>query len=71
MAPTPDHRIPEQSPSPSEHETVGGAHEAETVQYEHSGIQERHGTIPLWLAVVVVVLIVWSIYYTIRYWSAE
>ena len=38
--------------------------------YRDSGIQERHGTIPLWLKALVVGLIVWGIYYTIRYWSA-
>lgn len=39
-------------------------------RYRDSGIVERHGRIPLWLAVVAVSLIVWGIYYTIRFWSA-
>lgn len=37
--------------------------------YKASGIEERHGTIPLWLQLVAYGLIVWGIYYTIHYWS--
>lgn len=38
--------------------------------YEYaSGIVERVGSVPLWLKAVYVSLIVWSIYYIIRYWS--
>jgi hypothetical protein len=40
-----------------------------TYVYRHAGIQERDGRIPLWLLMVCIGLIVWSIYYTIRYWS--
>ncbi len=40
--------------------------------YEYaSGIVERAGFVPLWLKVVYVSLIVWAIYYIIRYWSGE
>lgn len=37
--------------------------------YRYAGIQEREGRIPLWLLLVVVSLIIWSVYYTVRYWS--
>lgn len=37
--------------------------------YRHAGIREREGGIPLWLKLVCISLIVWSVYYTIRYWS--
>lgn len=37
--------------------------------YRHAGIEERDGRIPLWLAGVVVGLLIWSVYYMIRYWS--
>jgi hypothetical protein len=39
--------------------------------YRDSGLQERHGTVPLWLKAVSIGLLVWSIYYTIRYWSTS
>jgi hypothetical protein len=38
-------------------------------RYSDSGIQERHGHVPLWLWAVVVGLTVWAVYYTITYWS--
>lgn len=41
----------------------------EVYLYKDSGIQERHGTVPLWLQLVSYGLILWGIYYTIRYWS--
>jgi hypothetical protein len=45
------------------------AKDESTYVYRHAGIQERDGRIPLWLTIVCISLIVWSIYYTIRYWS--
>jgi N-terminal domain of cytochrome oxidase-cbb3, FixP len=39
-------------------------------RYKDSGIEERHGKIPLWLVFVAVGLIVWGIYYTVRYWNS-
>ena len=51
------------------------AHEAEgppeMYVYEPAGIWEYSGYIPLWLKVVSLGLIVWGIYYTIRYWSGD
>ncbi|HXC61445.1 MAG TPA: cbb3-type cytochrome c oxidase N-terminal domain-containing protein [Nitrospiria bacterium] len=41
----------------------------EVYLYKDSGIRERHGVIPLWLQLVSYGLIIWGIYYTIRYWS--
>ncbi|WP_342349352.1 hypothetical protein [uncultured Nitrospira sp.] len=40
-----------------------------TYVYRHAGIKERAGRIPFWLLLVAVGLIVWSVYYTIKYWS--
>lgn len=37
--------------------------------YENSGIEERHGRVPLWLWAVAVALVVWGIYYLVAYWS--
>jgi hypothetical protein len=37
--------------------------------YRYAGIEERDGRIPLWLTLVVVGLLLWSVYYTIAYWS--
>ncbi len=39
--------------------------------YRHAGIEERDGRIPFWLMLVVVGLLVWSAYYTIRFWSPD
>jgi hypothetical protein len=41
----------------------------ETYLYNSSGIRERHGTVPLWLQLVVIALIVWGIYYLVRFWN--
>ena len=37
--------------------------------YQHAGIQERHGAVPLWLKLVVAGLLIWGAYYMIQYWS--
>lgn len=71
MAPDPEQRLAAQRESAAERGEETAPHESETYRYEHAGIQERHGGIPIWLALVVLGLIVWSIYYTIRYWSTE
>ncbi len=39
-----------------------------TYEYKDAGIKERHGKVPLWLWVVAAVLLIWGIYYTIKYW---
>jgi len=36
-----------------------------------TGIQDRTGRVPRWLAVVGAVLLLWGAYYTYRYWDAE
>lgn len=41
-----------------------------TYVHETSGIRERSGSIPTWLTAVAVGLILWGIYYMIRYWSS-
>ena len=37
--------------------------------YRSSGIQERQGGIPLWLKLVVVALLLWSLYYMAMFWN--
>lgn len=56
--------------SPDTVDTRTDTHE-EVYLYSHSGIQEKHGTIPSWLKLVVFGLLAWSVYYTIRYWSGD
>ena len=41
----------------------------EKYAYRHSGIQERHGTMPIWLVVVAIVLACWGVFYTIQNWN--
>lgn len=48
----------------------GGKREQdETYYYENSGIEERHGRVPLWLWAVAAGLLAWGIYYLAAYWS--
>ena len=47
-----------------EHEPHG-----EVSQYEYSGIQERHGTIPLWLGLVYAAMGVFMVVYLVLYWT--
>ena len=44
-------------------------HSDSITRYEPSGIEERHGIIPTWLAIVYVVMFVWMVWYTIVFWS--
>ena len=37
--------------------------------YKEAGIMEGQGKIPLWLKLVAIGLVLWSVYYTIKYWS--
>lgn len=41
----------------------------EVHRYTSSGIQERQGGIPLWLKLVVVGLLLWSLYYMVMFWD--
>ena len=41
-----------------------------TYVHEPAGIRERSGSIPIWLILVVCGLILWGMYYMIRYWSS-
>jgi hypothetical protein len=43
--------------------------EKRAYRYRHAGIEEHEGRIPLWLTLVVVGLLIWSVYYTIQFWS--
>lgn len=46
-----------------------GSMEERPYRYRHAGIEEREGHIPLWLMLVVAGLLLWSVYYTIQFWS--
>lgn len=39
--------------------------------YKDSGISERTGYVPFWLIVVAISLLIWGVYYAVRYWSSE
>ena len=39
-------------------------------RYEPSGIWERSGHVPVWLKFVVFGLILWGVYYSMRYWNS-
>ena len=41
-----------------------------TYVHETSGIRERSGSIPTWLIAMAMGLIIWGVYYAIRYWSS-
>jgi hypothetical protein len=45
------------------------SHADSITRYEGPGIEERHGIIPTWLAVVYAVMFVWMIWYTFVYWT--
>jgi len=38
-------------------------------RYELSGIEERHGIIPVWLAVVYAAMLVWMVWYLVEFWT--
>lgn len=40
-----------------------------TYVHEPAGIRERSGSIPTWLILVACGLMLWGMYYMIRYWS--
>jgi hypothetical protein len=44
-------------------------HSESITRYEVSGIEERHGIIPTWLAIVYVVMFVWMVWYTVAFWT--
>jgi len=44
-------------------------HSDSITRYEGPGIEERHGIIPAWLAMVYLVMFVWMIWYTIVFWT--
>ena len=41
-----------------------------TYVYEPAGIRERSGSVPTWLKLMTLGLILWGVYYTIRFWSS-
>ncbi|BBJ00603.1 hypothetical protein FGKAn22_22950 [Ferrigenium kumadai] len=46
-----------------------GDQQESVYSYGVSGIEERHGHVPLWLWGVAVVLVLWGVYYLIANWS--
>lgn len=44
-------------------------HSQSVTRYEVSGIEERHGIIPAWLAVVYAVMLTWMVWYLIVFWT--
>lgn len=38
--------------------------------YESAGIAERKGSVPIWLWIVAVSLLIWGIYYLVTYWNS-
>lgn len=46
----------------------GSANES-VYYYGDSGIEERHGHVPLWLWAVAAALLAWGIYYLAAYWT--
>jgi hypothetical protein len=57
--------------APSAPERQESSDNGQPYLYRHAGIKERDGRIPLWLTLVVVGLLLWSIYYTVQYWSPD
>jgi hypothetical protein len=64
---SPTVEAPSEEPAPDPHE--GPQEDRQTYLYRHAGIEEREGHIPLWLVGVVAGLLIWSLYYMLRYWS--
>lgn len=44
--------------------------ESDVYRHEPSGIMERSGYIPLWLKLVAVGVILWGMYFAMRYWNS-
>lgn len=61
---------PEKKQPRAEKRTAPEPPHGDAYLYRDSGIQERHGNVPLWLKLVSIGLIIWGIYYTVRYWSS-
>ncbi len=38
--------------------------------YASAGVTERKGTVPIWLWLVAIALLIWGIYYLVTYWNA-
>ncbi len=41
----------------------------EVNRYEYSGIEERHGHVPVWLNVVYLAMGIFMVYYLVQYWT--
>ncbi|MEX5219553.1 MAG: hypothetical protein NW701_17120 [Nitrospira sp.] len=65
---SPDQRPADRTMSGTQPAEITG--ESHIHLYEPSGIRERSGHIPTWLTLVIFALIVWGLYYGIRYWNS-
>jgi len=44
-------------------------HDQQTEGYGGGHIEARHGRVDVWLLIVYVIMLVWSLYYGIKYWG--
>jgi hypothetical protein len=44
-------------------------HDQQTETYGGGDIEARHGRVNVWLLVVYAIMLVWSLYYGIKYWG--
>ena len=44
-------------------------HDQQTEKYGGGDIEARHGRINVWLLVVYAIMLLWSLYYGIKYWG--
>ena len=63
-----DDRHPSNQEKPKRQGLWGG-HRDEIYEFRDSNIKERHGYYPLWLTLVGVVLVLWSVWYAYKYWG--
>lgn len=65
--PPEDHQPPRQG-QPKKR-SFWGRNQDEVYEFRDSNLRERHGYYPLWLAIVAVVLVLWSVWYAYTYWG--
>ncbi|HYU68025.1 MAG TPA: hypothetical protein VEL09_01705 [Burkholderiales bacterium] len=49
--------------------TAGTPHDQQVEGYGGGHVEARHGRINAWLLVVYLIMLVWSLYYGIKYWG--
>lgn len=43
--------------------------ESASYHYATADIREREGSVPLWLKLVIIGLLIWAVYYMVTFWS--